>query len=115
MAGFELSADFTIFNTAFVCTPCSEDGYTVDAVVFCDDCESYFCDDCRNQHGRFRRFRDHTVLGKGTFEERGRQPKKRVAPKAKCSVPDHFGALRTIYCETCHVDCCANCALVNHE
>lgn len=112
---FEFSADFTIYNSDFCCTPCLAETKEIPAEVYCQDCEEFFCEVCSFQHSRFRQFRSHVALDKSTFDERGRKPKTQMTPTSKCMVLNHYGALMTVYCETHRVHCCPNCAILEHE
>ena len=115
MKMFEMSADYTIYNDDFLCTPCLNEGNDTKAIVYCQECEEFYCGDCKSQHCRFGKSKNHVLIDKTDFDKYGSQPKSSLTPKAKCTVPNHFGTLLTIYCVTHRVDCCPNCAVKEHE
>ena len=90
-----------------ICGECEEDK---PLESYCSDCQNYLCHDCSSQiHERGKAYRGHTVV---PIENIG------VTTFQPCHVrycDTHKGQSLKLYCETCTMLICCDCAVINHR
>ena len=80
---------------------------TQKVVSFCSECESYLCDLCHQAHTRMAIFQTHKVVDSS-------QAQMKPKPKSfKCL--DHPKESLDVYCVSCKVVICRDCALYTHQ
>ncbi|XP_019851499.1 PREDICTED: tripartite motif-containing protein 45-like [Amphimedon queenslandica] len=80
---------------------------TQKVVSFCCECESYLCDLCHQAHTRMATFQTHKVVDPS-------QAQMKPKPKSfKCL--NHPKELLDVYCVSCKVVICRDCALYTHQ
>ena len=101
----EVASISTKGRTDLVCGECEQPG---PVNHFCSDCQNYLCDECGLQlHKRLKTFRGHNVV-----------PISQVSTAALCQTQYcglHKGESLKLYCETCEMLVCRDCALVDHR
>ena len=90
-----------------ICGECEEDK---PLESYCNDCQNYLCHDCGSQlHKRVKAYRGHTVVLIDDIDVTTFQP---------CQVrycATHKGQSLKLYCETCTMLICCDCAVINHR
>ena len=86
------------------CQKCSsKDHENIDAVCYCQKCESYMCNQCINFHSKL--FQNHQ-----TFKIKNDIKEKKEEFNGYCKEKDHFNTL-DYFCKTHNVLCCAECII----
>ena len=96
-----------------LCQPCSDDGESVEADGFCQNCQEYLCGTCIKHHRKVILSKHHTILDKANMPTN-------VAPqgiKQLCTETCHQHKLELIkyYCKDHDVVGCRNCMVIDHK
>ncbi|XP_019646342.1 PREDICTED: E3 ubiquitin-protein ligase TRIM56-like [Branchiostoma belcheri] len=93
------------------CDVCEEEVATCGCAV----CEEFFCDECTRAHSRFKRNRDHEIIGVAELKEQKITKMSSVKSKSLPMCPKHEDEKLKFYCETCQSPICRDCTVLQHK
>ncbi|XP_019647723.1 PREDICTED: LOW QUALITY PROTEIN: uncharacterized protein LOC109488024 [Branchiostoma belcheri] len=93
------------------CDVCEEEVATCGCVV----CEEFLCDECTRAHSRFKRNRDHEIIGVAELKEQKITKMSSVKSTSLPMCPKHEDEKLKFYCETCQSPICRDCTVVQHK
>ena len=94
------------------CNPCETDSKTVQAAVFCTDCQEYLCSDCLSSHKKLKITKGHTMIEIG----RGAEVCTEVLElKQLLHCDQHQDKQYDIYCHDHEELVCTTCAFIGHR
>ncbi|XP_078699887.1 uncharacterized protein LOC144926747 [Branchiostoma floridae x Branchiostoma belcheri] len=93
------------------CDVCEEEVATCGCAV----CEEFFCDECTRAHSRFKRNRDHEIIGVAELKEQKITKMSSVKSISLPMCPKHEDEKLKFYCETCQSPICRDCTVLQHK
>ncbi|XP_053375383.1 uncharacterized protein LOC128547266 [Mercenaria mercenaria] len=96
----------------FPCSLCEEEGTSMEAARYCEECFVFLCDSCVKNHNKFPLHRRHQLLDQSQFAV-VTQSNLVSFPTKRCL--KHPGEIVNIYCGDHDIICCSSCKVLEHS
>ncbi|VDI45422.1 Hypothetical predicted protein [Mytilus galloprovincialis] len=92
-----------------LCTLCTDDGISNNAVTWCTECEGFLCTDCEKHHKRSKASKEHSTMSTVNYHT---LPKSIRETSNRCK--DHDKKYE-LYCSSHATPCCIQCIADTHQ
>lgn len=92
-----------------LCTLCFDEETSIDAVIWCTECEIFLCIDCEKHHKKLRMSKVHKTM---SIKDYKKIPKFMQEINSQCR--DHKKKLE-LYCSFHACPCCVQCVTDKHQ
>ncbi|XP_060557439.1 uncharacterized protein LOC132717878 [Ruditapes philippinarum] len=102
------------YASIILCTPCKDDGTTIHAATYCEECEEYLCNDCTRSHGKRKATTAHKPKALEDFDNKALNTRAINPFCEPCK--DNDREIRSLsYCEECDKHLCDSCTEIHRS